>query len=72
MNKTYKDMLACHELVEYSYGRMGYLAKEIAKANYAGDVTKAEQLHDEWELWTERKAIALSNEIDCLELQNIA
>ena len=68
MNKTYQDMVKYHDMVEYSYGRMGYLAQEIAKANYAGDTTKAERLHDEWELWTERRAIALDNEIACLEL----
>lgn len=68
MNKTYQDMVKYHDMGEYSYGRMGYLAKEIAKASYAGDTTKAERLYDEWELWAERKAIALSNEIGCLEL----
>lgn len=68
MNKTFIEMNQYHEMVEYAYGRMGCLAKEIAKANYAGNATKAERLHDEWEMWAERRAIALDNEIACLEL----
>ncbi len=68
MNKTYQDMIKYHDMVERAYARMDYLAEQIGIAKYQGRYVDAEYLRDEWELWAERKAIALSNEIDCLEL----
>lgn len=68
MNKTYQDMVKYHDMVERAYARMDDLAEQIGIAKYQGRYVDAEYLWDEWELWAERKAIALSNEIDCLEL----
>ena len=68
MNKTYQDMVKYHDMVERAYARMDYLAEQFGIAKYQGRYVDAEYLRDEWELWAERKAIALSNEIDCLEL----
>lgn len=68
MNKTYQDMVKYHDMVKRAYAHMDYLAEQIGIAEYQGRYIGAEHLQNEWELWAERKAIALSNEIDCLEL----
>lgn len=67
MNDIFAKMNEYHKTVEYTNKRMIYWAKRLAEANAAGDTAQAEQLRYKWELWAERKAIALSNEKDCLE-----
>ena len=57
-----------HKQVAALGAKMYFLARNITKARYNGDLALAERLHYQWEMAAERKTIALDNEIACRHL----